>query len=86
MNLAIRDIRHSFGRFALTTVGIGLLLMIVMGMGGIYRGLIREATLLVVIEAADLLSLGAIVLGISVLASLLGIWKAMRVEPNKVLS
>ena len=47
MNLAVKDIRHNFGRFALTTVGIGLLLMIVMGMGGIYRGLIREATLLV---------------------------------------
>jgi len=30
--------------------------------------------------------LGGIVLGISVLASLLGIWKAMGVEPNKVLS
>ena len=41
---------------------------------------------LVVIETPDLLSLAAIVLGISVLSSLLGIWKAMRVEPNKVLS
>ena len=41
---------------------------------------------LVVIEPSDLLQLGGIVLGISVLASLLGIWKAMRVEPNKVLS
>lgn len=47
MNLAVRDIRHNFGRFAFTTVGIGLLLMLVMGMGGIYRGLIFEATLLV---------------------------------------
>jgi putative ABC transport system permease protein len=54
MNLAIRDIRHHFGRFALTTVGIGLLLMIVMGMGGIYRGLIHEATLLVDQVGADL--------------------------------
>jgi putative ABC transport system permease protein len=54
MNLAIKDIRHNFGRFALTTVGIGLLLMIVMGMGGIYRGLIREATLLVDTIGADL--------------------------------
>jgi putative ABC transport system permease protein len=54
MNLAIRDIRHNLGRFALTTVGIGLLLMIVMGMGGIYRGLIREATLLVDKIGADL--------------------------------
>jgi putative ABC transport system permease protein len=41
---------------------------------------------LVVVETPDLLMLGAIVLAISVLASLLGIWKAMSVEPNKVLS
>ncbi len=54
MNLAIRDIRHNLARFALTTVGIGLLLMIVMGMGGIYRGLIREATLLIEQIGADL--------------------------------
>ncbi len=54
MNLAAKDIRHNFGRFALTTLGIGLLLMIVMGMGGIYRGLIREATLLVDRIGADL--------------------------------
>jgi putative ABC transport system permease protein len=53
MNLAVRDIRHNLGRFALTTVGIGLLLMIVMGMGGIYRGLIHEATLLVDQVGAD---------------------------------
>ena len=54
MNLAVRDIRHNLGRFAFTTVGIGLLLMIVMGMGGIYRGLIYEATLLVDRVGADL--------------------------------
>ena len=42
MNLAVRDIRHNLGRFALTTAGIGLLLMIVMGMGGIYRGLMTR--------------------------------------------
>jgi putative ABC transport system permease protein len=54
MNLAVRDIRHSFSRFVFTTVGIGLLLMIVMGMGGIYRGLIFEATLLVDRIGADL--------------------------------
>jgi putative ABC transport system permease protein len=54
MNLAYKDIRHHLGRFALTTVGIGLLLMIVMGMGGIYRGLVEEATLLVDSIGADL--------------------------------
>ena len=41
---------------------------------------------LVVIETADLWRLALVVVVISVLASLLGIWKAMRVEPNKVLS
>jgi len=54
MNLAVRDIRHNAGRFAFTSVGIGLLLMLVMGMGGIYRGLIYEATLLVDRVGADL--------------------------------
>lgn len=53
MNLALKDIRHHLGRFALTTVGIGLLLMIVMGMSGIYRGLVEEATLLVDTIGAD---------------------------------
>lgn len=54
MNLAVRDIRHNLARFTLTTLGIGLLLLIVMGMGGIYRGLIVEATLLVDRIGADL--------------------------------
>ncbi len=54
MNLAVRDIRHNAGRFAFTSVGIGMLLMIVMGMGGIYRGLIYDATLLVDRIGADL--------------------------------
>jgi putative ABC transport system permease protein len=47
VNLAARDIRHNFGRFVLTTIGLGLLLMLVMGMGGIYRGLVQDAILLV---------------------------------------
>ncbi|HCE46706.1 MAG TPA: ABC transporter permease [Lentisphaeria bacterium] len=54
MNLAIKDIRHNLGRFVLTTLGISLLLMVVMGMGGIYRGLVEEATLLVDCLGADL--------------------------------
>ncbi len=54
MNLAIKDIRHNFGRFLLTTVGLGLLLMIVMGMGGIYRGLVQEATLIIERIGADI--------------------------------
>ena len=47
MNLAVKDIQHNLGRFALTTLGVGMLLMIVMGMGGIYRGIVEDATLLI---------------------------------------
>lgn len=54
MNLAIKDIRHNLGRFVLTAIGIGMLLMVVMGMGGIYRGLIQDATLLIDRLGADL--------------------------------
>ncbi|QDU82570.1 FtsX-like permease family protein [Polystyrenella longa] len=54
MNLALKDIRHSSGRFALTAVGIGMLLMVVMGMGGIYRGVVEDATLLIDRVGADL--------------------------------
>ncbi len=54
MNLALKDIRHNLSRFLLTAIGLGMLLMIVMGMGGIYRGLIRDAVLLVENVGADI--------------------------------
>jgi len=54
MNLAYHDIRHQFGRFMLTAVGIGLLLMIVLGMSGIYRGMIDDALVVVDHIGADL--------------------------------
>jgi putative ABC transport system permease protein len=40
----------------------------------------------VIIISKDLFQLGVIVLIISVLSSVLGIWKALRVQPNEVLS
>jgi putative ABC transport system permease protein len=54
MNLAIRDIRHSLGRFIFTTIGVGMLLMVVMGMGGIYRGLVDDALVVTRSVGADL--------------------------------
>ena len=54
MNLAIRDIRHSSGRFVLTCLGLGLLLGVVLSMVGIYRGLIDDALVLVRSPSADL--------------------------------
>lgn len=54
MNLAVHDIRHNLGRFALTAAGIGLLLMTVLGMSGIYRGLVADALVVVDGIGADL--------------------------------
>ena len=54
MNLAVKDIRHNLGRFVLTSFGIGMLLMMVMGMVGIYRGMIEDATLLIDRLGADI--------------------------------
>jgi len=47
MNLALKEVRQNLGRFGLTAVGIGMMLMMVMGMAGIYRGLIEDAILVV---------------------------------------
>ena len=54
MDLAFKDIQHNLGRFSLTAVGIGMMLMIVMGMAGIYRGLIEDATLVIDRIGSDL--------------------------------
>ncbi len=54
MNLALKDIRFEWPRFAATGVGLGLLFTIVLAMGGIYHGLVEEATLLADSLEADL--------------------------------
>lgn len=54
MNLARKDVWHNRGRFALTALGLGLLLMIVMGMGGLLRGMTEDATILLDSIGADL--------------------------------
>lgn len=47
MNLGWRDVRHQWARFVATGVGLGLLFAIVLAMGGIYRGMVEDATALV---------------------------------------
>lgn len=54
MNLALRDMKFSKLRFALTAVGIGLLLGATMGMIGLYRGIVHEALLIINDIGADL--------------------------------
>lgn len=54
MNLAMKDLRRQKLSFAATALGLGLLFAIVLAMGGIYRGLVEDATLLVDRMGADL--------------------------------
>lgn len=54
MNLAYRDIAHQWQRFLATGVGLGLLFTIVLAMGGIYKGMVVEATVLLDTMQTDL--------------------------------
>ncbi|MFG1187555.1 MULTISPECIES: ABC transporter permease [Xanthobacter] len=54
MNIALKDMRFSALRFALTAVGIGMLLGATMGMIGLYRGIVHEALLIINDIGADL--------------------------------
>ncbi len=54
MNLALRDIRHHGSRFLQTCIGLSLLLAVVMGMAGIYRGLVSEAMTILNDTGADI--------------------------------
>ena len=46
INLAEKDIRHTFGKFIVTAMGVGMLLGIVLIMIGVYRGMMVDAKVL----------------------------------------
>jgi len=46
INLAQKDIAHTFGKFIVTAMGVGMLLGIVLIMIGVYRGMIVDAEVL----------------------------------------
>jgi len=43
INLAIKDIQHSFSKFIITAISVGILLGIVIIMIGVYRGMVYDA-------------------------------------------
>jgi len=53
MNLAVRDIGRRPGRFALSCIGVGLLLTLVLSYSGIYHGFVYEALTLIDKAGAD---------------------------------
>ncbi len=54
ISLAGRDIIHSWGKFVFTGVGLGLLIGVTMTMGGVYRGMVDDAKVLLDNSGADL--------------------------------
>jgi len=54
ISLAGRDILHSWGKFALTGLGLGLLIGVTLTMAGVYRGMVDDAHALINNSGADL--------------------------------
>lgn len=54
INLAGRDILHSWGKFLFTGLGLGLLIGVTLSMAGIYRGMVEDAHVLIDGSGADL--------------------------------
>ena len=54
ISLAGRDMLHSWGRFVLTGIGLGLLIGVTLTMAGVYRGMVDDARVLLDNAAADL--------------------------------
>jgi putative ABC transport system permease protein len=54
ISLAGRDILHSWGKFILTGLGLGLLIGVTLTMAGVYRGMVDDAKVLLNNSGADL--------------------------------
>ena len=54
ISLAGRDILHSWPKFVLTGMGLGLLIGVTLSMAGIYRGMVDDAQALLANSGADL--------------------------------
>jgi len=54
ISLAARDIRHSWAKFILTGLGLGLLIGVTLTMAGVFRGMVDDAQALLSNSGADL--------------------------------
>ncbi len=54
ISLAGRDILHSWSKFVLTGIGLGLLIGVTLTMAGVYRGMVDDARALLANSGADL--------------------------------
>jgi putative ABC transport system permease protein len=54
ISLAGRDVMHSWSKFVLTGIGLGLLIGVTLTMAGVYRGMVDDAKALLANSGADL--------------------------------
>lgn len=54
ISLAGRDVLHSWGKFVLTGMGLGLLIGVTLTMAGVYRGMVDDARVLLTNSGADI--------------------------------
>ena len=54
ISLAARDIQHSWAKFVLTGLGLGLLIGVTLTMAGVFRGMVDDAQALLNNSGADL--------------------------------
>jgi len=54
INLAVRDIAHSFARYLITSLGLGLLIGVTLTMAGVFRGMVDDAQALINSTYADI--------------------------------
>lgn len=54
ISLAGRDILHSWSKFVLTGIGLGLLIGVTLTMAGVYRGMVDDAKALLNNSGADI--------------------------------
>ena len=54
ISLAARDIQHSWAKFVLTGLGLGLLIGVTLTMAGVFRGMVDDAQALLKNSGADL--------------------------------
>ncbi|MCK9387758.1 MAG: ABC transporter permease [Sulfuritalea sp.] len=54
ISLAGRDILHSWGKFVLTGIGLGLLIGATLTMAGVYRGMVDDARVMLTNSGADI--------------------------------
>ena len=84
ISLAGRDILHSWSKFVLTGIGLGLLIGVTLTMAGVYRGMVDDGRVLLDSSSADLWVVQKDTLGPYAESSSIpdDLWRGIRAMPG----